>query len=219
MPSIRSSRASKVRQMRTRKYSARYLALFVFIMSQAMFMSHRTQRQPLVFSAAQTASFLNEKIDVYQQTKIDASSSGRVVTVDYDQLAPMTRGAFYRMYVVWYASQVLSSSIGFSMAPSNAAVTTAAAAIRSSIDSAQQFEDAYLDYVFTPDTTDLGYYAKDNEMPAIIKVGCQQQHSASSLALTHNSCSTGHSHHQSQGVVRPHSHQHHRQRHPAYHWW
>ena len=158
-----------------------------------MFMSHRTQRQPLVFSAAQTKSFLNEKIDVYQQTKIDASSSGRVVTVDYDQLAPMTREAFYRMYVVWYASQVLSSSsIGFSMAPSNAAVTTAAAAIRSSIDSAQQFEDAYLDYVFTPDTTDLGYYAKDNEMPAIIKVGCQQQHSASSLALTHNSCCPAH---------------------------
>ena len=149
-----------------------------------MFMSHRTQRQPLVLSAAQTKSFLYQKVDVYQQTKIDASSSGRVVAVDYDQLAPMSRGAFYRMYVVWYASQVLScSSIGFSMAPSNAAVTTAVAAIRSSIDSAQQFEDAYLDYVFTPDTTDLGYYAKDNEMPAIIKVGLPAAPTTLALAL------------------------------------
>jgi hypothetical protein len=121
-------------------------------------------------------SFLDEEIDVYQQTKIGASSSGRVVTVDYTQLEPMSRGAFCRMYVVWYASYVLSmatsSNIGSSMAPSNAAVTTALAAIRSSISSAQQFEDVYLEYVFTPDTTDLGYYAKDNEMPAFIKVGC-----------------------------------------------
>jgi hypothetical protein len=146
-------------------------------MSQAVFMSHRTQQKPLVFSATQTKSFLDQKIDVYQQTKIDASSSGRVVTVDYTQLDPMSRGAFYRMYVVWYACHVLS------MATSNAAVTTSLAAIRSSISSAQQFEDAYLEYVFTPDTTDLGYYAKDNEMPAFVKVGCS--HPAAIPCPTH----------------------------------
>jgi hypothetical protein len=120
-----------------------------------------------VFSAAQTKSFLSQKVDVYQQTKIGTSSSGRVVTVDYTQLEPMSRGAFYRMYVVWYACHVLSMAT-----TSNAAVTTALAAIRSSISNAQQFEDAYLEYVFTPDTTDLGYYAKDNELPAFVKVGC-----------------------------------------------
>jgi hypothetical protein len=133
------------------------------ISATAAFMSHRTQKQPLVLTAKQTRSFLAQKVDVYEQTKTGTSSSGRVVSVGYQQLDPMTRGAFYRMYVVWYANQVLNDGV--------ASVQAAVAAIKAGVNSAQSFEDSYLEYVFTPGTTDLGYYAKDNEMPAFLKVG------------------------------------------------
>jgi len=127
-------------------------------------MSHRTQRRPLVLTATQTRSFLAQKVDVYEQTKIGASSSGRVVSVGYQQLEPMTREAFYRMYVVWYANKVLNDGLPM------ASVQAAVAAIKAGVNSAQSFEDSYLDYVFTPGTTDMGYYAKDNEMPVFLKV-------------------------------------------------
>ena len=140
----------------------------VMTSTSAAFMSHRTQQQPLVLTATQTRSYLTQKVDVYDQTKTGTSSSGRVVAVGYQQLEPMTRGAFYRMYVVWYANKVLNA--GIPMTPSNSSVTAAVAAIKAGVNSAQSFEDSYLEYVFTPGTTDLGYYAKDNEMPAFLKV-------------------------------------------------
>ena len=139
------------------------------------FSSIHPLKSSIHLDSTQTSAFLAEKIDVYAQYKytegiLDQNPS--IISVDFIVAAPMSREAFLRMYLVWYANTILGARIKAEdpMAPSDANVSTALDVINTLIHTAEDFEDAYLDYAFSTDSTDLGFYAKDNELPTFAKV-------------------------------------------------
>lgn len=126
----------------------------------------KAQRQPIALSSAASRSFLAHRVDVYEQRKLPANSVDGITAVDYITAQPMQRLQFLRMYAVWFAKYPLGSTHQFTSArkPINSDVSAALDMIEQKTSTAEDFDNAYLDYMQQQSSIDLGFYAKDMEV-------------------------------------------------------
>jgi hypothetical protein len=126
----------------------------------------KAQTKPFALDSTATRSFLAQRVDVYEQRKIPASSVDGITAVDFITAQPVQRLQFLRMYAVWFAKYPLGSTYQFTSTkrPINSDVSAALDIIEQKTSTAEDMDNAYLDYMQQQSNTDLGFYAKDTEV-------------------------------------------------------
>jgi hypothetical protein len=140
----------------------------------------KAQTKPFALSSAATRTFLSHRVDVYEQRKLPATSVDGVTAVDFITAQPMQRKQFLRMYAVWFAKHPLGSTHQFTSVrkPLNSDVSAALDIIEQKTSTAEDFDNAYLDYMQKQDSIDLGFYAKDMEVQQdfMVSICCTCSH-------------------------------------------
>lgn len=141
-----------------------------------MFERWRAQTEPIELDEHATNRFLNDSVRVFEQSKDATQTTAHSMRVHFTEQPVMTRRMFLRVWAVWFAATVLGTAIYLPnrLAPSDQAVATALGAI-AALPSQDAFETAYLDYAFSPHTSDLGYYAKDTSPSSELVVSPHHQ--------------------------------------------
>lgn len=163
-----------------------------------MFRHWYAQRRPLELNAADSRAFLDDRVDVYKQTRVENKQG--IARVASSALGPMTRIAFMKLWVVWFAIAISAGAVAIyapnTINPSDMAVQQAVTYIRETFGGTSgldKFNNAYFDLVFsttaqpTASTTtaqptastsssttahiDLGYYARSTSMSGGFTVG------------------------------------------------
>lgn len=98
-----------------------------------------------------SASFLADSVDVHKQTRV--LSKNGVAKVVSSALSPMSRLAFMRLWVVWFAIAASAGAVAIyapnALNPGDLAVRQAISYIKDTFPTVDAFNAAYLDMVFS----------------------------------------------------------------------
>lgn len=145
-----------------------------------MFRQWAAQRRPLRLNKEASKAFLEDSVDVHKQTRVECKQG--VAKVVSSPLFPMTRIAFMRLWVVWFAMAISAGAVAIyapnNINPSDLAVQQAITYLQDNYPNVEKFNNAYFDRVFDTKTSsahlDLGYYARSTSMSGGFSVSCRE---------------------------------------------
>jgi hypothetical protein len=135
-----------------------------------MFRVWKAQKEPWVLDEDQSKAFLEETIDVMEQTRVEKTKGS--INVSYTPKPPMKRIAFLKVWLIWFAVAVGGLAGTISSTPSDKQVMSAIQHITTTFPTVDAFDNAFLNYAFDSpgNSLDLGWYSFANGASPLFKV-------------------------------------------------
>jgi hypothetical protein len=135
-----------------------------------MFRVWKAQKEPWVLDKDQSKAFLEETIDVMEQTRVEKTKGS--INVSFTPKPPMKRIAFLKVWLIWFAVAVGGLAGTIISTPSDKQVMSAIQHITTTFPTVDAFDNAFLNYAFdSPGTSlDLGWYSFANGASPLFKV-------------------------------------------------